>query len=205
MIDGSGKSWTTDPLDPDTDNDGLTDSLELRPIPIGLLVDGPVSVIVWSDPTVVNTDDDAFDDGEEYIGEWNPRSDGPASIPTAPTQDAASTAPVPSRTPKSSLTLTTTGTTTAKLASRENGPSRGLVLRTTTLVSTAPTTSARPGISAAVSQWTSAATEWSGVPKRMAAGTCETMRFPSRTGHGVTRGVWFLPLSISGLKQNLST
>lgn len=66
----------TDPLDPDTDNDGLTDAVETN---TGLFVDASNT---GTDPLDPNTDDDRVKDGAEVNRGYNPTN--PVDVPYLP-------------------------------------------------------------------------------------------------------------------------
>lgn len=67
VVDSEEGLLQIDPLNPDTDNDGLSDGEEVR--------------IYESDPLSADTDGDGYDDGDEVHHGYNPTGAGRLSIP----------------------------------------------------------------------------------------------------------------------------
>ena len=85
LNNGEERKLGTDPLDPDTDNDGLYDSEEVRTYQTNPLLDDTdndglsdhAEVIIYTtNPNNPDTDDDGFNDGTEVENGYNPNGSG---------------------------------------------------------------------------------------------------------------------------------
>ena len=99
-LNAGGASWTpTEPNNKDTDGDGICDGDEILGYQITLVnpTGQEITLTHYSDPTMIDSDEDGSSDGDERDAGTNPLK--PDDVPVAPTPTPEPTAGPPTRTP----------------------------------------------------------------------------------------------------------